>query len=313
MNIKLPAGITRTFGKAGLALKKASPEILVVTGIVGTIASTVIACRQTPKAVKILEEHKETAARINEVAEKVKNGEMITEEGYSEDDRKHDLTILYTKTALSLAKTYILPVTLGIASIASILCGHHILRVRYSAVSSALAATTEAFNSYRARVADSVGEEAERDIYYGVHKENVSEKDENGKEVKVTKNVIGDGYSPYAKYFDEGCRGWEKDAEANLTFLRVQQAHANDILKARGWLTLNDVYDMLGIPKTKAGMVVGWMFDEKNPTGDNYVDFGIYNGEKVKNRDFVNGYEKVILLDFNVDGNIYDKMGTTNA
>ena len=71
---------------------------------------------------------------------------------------------------------------------------------------------------------------------------------------------------------------------------------------------LNDVYEMLGIPKTKAGYVVGWIYDKNHPVGDNEVDFGIFDMEREKNRDFVNGYERTILLDFNVDGNILDMM-----
>lgn len=62
---------------------------------------------------------------------------------------------------------------------------------------------------------------------------------------------------------------------------------------------------MLGIARTNAGQVVGWIYCEKNPVGDNYVDFGIYN---LQNEGFVNGNERSILLDFNVDGIILDKI-----
>ena len=89
-------------------------------------------------------------------------------------------------------------------------------------------------------------------------------------------------------------------------FLKQQMNYANDVLKKRGYVFLNEVYEMLGIPKTKAGKIVGWIYDEKNPIGDNFIDFGIYNENREKNRDFVNGYERVILLDFNVDGDILD-------
>ena len=91
-------------------------------------------------------------------------------------------------------------------------------------------------------------------------------------------------------------------------YLRRQQDYANELLKAKGHLYLNEVYDILGLPRSKAGQIVGWVYDEKNPIGDNYVDFGIYEQNRAKNRDFVNGYEKTILLDFNVDGNILDLM-----
>ena len=92
----------------------------------------------------------------------------------------------------------------------------------------------------------------------------------------------------------------------NRFFLLRQQDQANERLKARGYLFLNDVYEMLGIPKTKAGQIVGWVYDTNMPNGDNYVDFGIFNAYSEQARDFVNGYERTILLDFNVDGNILD-------
>ena len=91
-------------------------------------------------------------------------------------------------------------------------------------------------------------------------------------------------------------------------FLLRQQNYANDLLKSKGHLFLNEVYDMIGIPRTKAGQVVGWIYDEKNPVGDNFVDFGIIDIHKERNRAFMNGYEKNVLLDFNVDGNILNLM-----
>lgn len=111
--------------------------------------------------------------------------------------------------------------------------------------------------------------------------------------------------SQYARYFNETCPAWTNDSEYNFMYLKIQQQYANDRLRVRGYLFLNDVYEMLGMPRTKAGQVVGWVYNEKNPRGDNYIDFGLYN---LGNENFVNGYERSILLDFNVDGNILDKL-----
>lgn len=124
------------------------------------------------------------------------------------------------------------------------------------------------------------------------------------KEVELERKNV-ENTSIYARFFDESCAAWSKDAEYNLTFLKGQQAHANDILRARGYVFLNEVYDMLGMPRTKAGQAVGWIYDESNPYGDNYIDFDL-NDERCST--FVNGYERSVLLDFNVDGNIVDKV-----
>ena len=109
--------------------------------------------------------------------------------------------------------------------------------------------------------------------------------------------------SPYAKFFDELNPNWTKDPSANLFFLKAQEQFANDKFQAQGYLFLNDVYDSLGIPRTSFGQLVGWF---KGNGGDEYIDFGIFDGDNESKRAFVNGYERSVLLDFNVDGVIYD-------
>ena len=110
----------------------------------------------------------------------------------------------------------------------------------------------------------------------------------------------------YARLFDDSCQGWSKDPEYNLTFLRTQERWANDVLRTKGYLFLNDVYDMLGIKRTKIGQIVGWIYDEKNPIGDNYIDFGIDIEDNTEIADMDGN--RFILLDFNVDGNILDRI-----
>ena len=112
--------------------------------------------------------------------------------------------------------------------------------------------------------------------------------------------------SEYARFFDVDCRRWTNDPEKNMFFIKQVQEYANVRLQNEGYLFLNDVYDMLGLPRTRAGQCVGWVYDEKNPIGDNYIDFGIYKFDK--NKEFINGYEPVVLLDFNIDGCIIDKI-----
>ncbi|MCI7791489.1 MAG: DUF6353 family protein, partial [Lachnospiraceae bacterium] len=114
------------------------------------------------------------------------------------------------------------------------------------------------------------------------------------------------GYSIYARFYDDGCIGWEKNPEYSLMYLKQQERFATDKLRNQGYLFLNDVYDALGIPRTIAGQAVGWLYDPEDPTKDNYVDFGIFDVTKPHNGDFVNGYQRSIILDFNVDGPILD-------
>lgn len=300
--------VKKIVNKSVFNVKKYSPEILVIAGVVGTVTSAVLACRATTKLNAVLEDSKKEIDMIKKCAE---NPEM--EDKYSDEDAKKDLAIVYAQTGVKLAKLYTPAVALGVVSLTCIVSSNNILRKRNVALAAAYTTIDKSFKSYRKRVIDKFGAEVEHQLRYDIKAKDFEETtvDKKGKEKVVTNTVecCGiDGYSEYSRFFDDGCNGWEKDPEYNLMFLRAQQQYANDLLKSKGHLFLNEVYDMLGIPRSKAGQVVGWVYDENNPIGDNYVDFGIYDMNKTNCRDFVNGYERTILLDFNVDGNIWDLM-----
>lgn len=303
--------LTRTFGKIGLGIKKHSPEILIVGGIIGGVASAVLACRATVKAAPVLDELKSNLKKL-EHAEA--HPEELTFQ-YTKEDAKKDRAIVKTQAVLKVAKLYGPSVLLGGLSIVSILSGNKILRTRNAALAAAYTAVDTSFKGYRNRVIERFGEEMDKELKYNLKTIEVEETavDKNGKETKVKKTIqvaegVPEHFSPYAKCYDVGCNGWEKDAEHNLWFLQIQQNWANEKLKSQGYLFLNDVYEALGIPKTKAGQIVGWTYNKggHNEHGDNYVDFGIFDIHKPANRDFVNGYERSIWLDFNVDGDILD-------
>lgn len=307
--VNLYKTISGKLGVAELKVKKHSPEILIFIGIGGVITSTVMACKATTKIETILKESHEKIDAIHAAKEATK----VEDVEYTPEDEKRDLAIVYIQTGVKLAKIYAPSVILGVLSISSILASHDILRKRNVAIGAAYAAIDKSFKEYRGRVIERFGEAVDRELKYNIKAEKIEETivdPETGKEKKIKKTVeVADdiiGYSPYAKFFDESSSCYEKDPETNLFFLRAEQSYANDRLRARGYLTLNEVYERLGIPTTRAGQIVGWVYDPENPNGDNYVDFGIYDIYRERNRDFVNGYERSILLDFNVDGNILD-------
>ena len=298
----------RMYNNSKNMVEKHSPEILAGVGVVGVVASTVMACKATMKLNDILEESKETRDKIKEVESNPRY-----EEQYSHEDAKKDLTINYTQTAMKIAKLYAPAVILGSASLGCLLASNDILRKRNAALSAAYMTVDKSFKEYRQRVVDRFGEEVEKEIRYNIKAEEVTSTvvAEDGSETTVTetvKTMDPNLYSDYAKFFDEASPYWQKDPEYNLMFLKSQQQYATDLLRARGRLFLNEVYDMLGIEKTKAGQIVGWVYNPTNPIGDNFVDFGIFDMSKERVRAFVNGYEPNILLDFNVDGNIWDLM-----
>lgn len=288
--------------------KKRSPEILLVSGIVGVITAAVMACKATTRVAEILDETKDDLETIH----KAQNNKELAEK-YSAEDGKKDLAIVYIQTGYKFVKLYGPSVALGVLSITGILASNNILRKRNMALAAAYAAIDKGFKDYRSRVIERFGSEVDKELRYNIRAKKIEEivTGEDGKEKKVKKSVDianPDVSSEYARFYDDGCTGWEKDAETNLITLRMMQAWANDKLKAQGFLFLNDVYRELGIPLTKAGQCVGWLYrpDDPDHLGDNYVDFGMYDINREKSRDFVNGYERSILLDFNVDGNILD-------
>ena len=300
--------MVKVYNKSEMKVRKYSPEILAGVGVVGVIASTVMACKATTKLNDILAESKEQLEQIKTVAV-----DPAYADKYTEDDAKKDTTITYVQTGVKVAKLYAPSVILCTSSLGCLLASNNILKKRNAALSAAYMTVDKSFKEYRRRVAERFGDEVEKEIRYNIKAKEITTVDEEGNEVKETVKVMEGAddpttYSDYARFFDESCPAWQNDPEYNLTFLRAQQQYANDLLKAQGRLFLNDVYKMLGIDITKAGQVVGWVYDPDCPVGDNFVDFGIYDMSKERVRAFVNGYEPNILLDFNVDGNIWDLM-----
>lgn len=300
------ANIKPLAGRGLLLVQKHSPEILTGIGVVGVIAAGVMASRATLKLPAIIDNknHMIEAIRAQAAAD-IKTEEEANEDEVNLDSLKvienHKNKLVatsYIKTSLDVIKIYGPAVTVGVGSIACILGAHGIMRRRNAALAAAYQLVDSTFKEYRKRVADELGEEKELDIRYDRKEETVVD-EETGEEKSVKRAYPNK--SPYAKFFDEMSSQWEKDPDYNLTFLTVVQNKFNNELHKRGHVFLNEVYDALDIPRTQAGNQVGWLSDG---AGDNHIDFGIYDFENEKAREFVNGHERSILLDFNVDGPI---------
>lgn len=296
---------TRLLSSTQYQVKKHSPEILMVAGIAGTIVGTVLACKATTKVSEIIEEKNKNVEDVHTCLEEKPNE-------YTEEDSKKDLTIIYAQTGVKLFKLYSPAIGVMALSFASIIAGHKVLKKRNIAIAAAYAAIDKGFKQYRKNVIEKFGEDIDQQMRFGLKSKEIKKKDKDGKTVKETEYYIDpdtnplDNISEYARFFDAASSNFAKDPEYNMMFLRRQQDYANEMLKSRGHLFLNEVYDLLDIPRSKAGQVVGWVYDKNgNTKGDNYVDFGLYRNDQGTRR-FVNGLEYNILLDFNVDGVIYD-------
>lgn len=306
-------------------LVEKSPEILIGVGIVGSIGATVLACRATLKSQETIKKNKEYL----DIADNNRKSLPIAK--YSDEDYKRDRLIISANTVKEVGLNYLPAITIGIASIASILCGYNILSKRTVMLMTAYNAIEKSFMSYRQRVIEDQGREKDKEYLSGVKAVQITKKDKNGKtkkEIKI-KNTFGRNISPYARWFTEpvsysqfldlikdkpniypeGTTYEDYALYAGTTFfssgqynemtLVAQEQNANDLLMSRGYLFLNEVYEMLGFEKTKAGQRVGWSLD--SPYGDHYVSFGL--DKYPKNLGYIKGS---FLLDFNVDGEILE-------
>lgn len=290
--------------KTVMKLEKHSPEILVVVGVVGAVASAVIACKATTKVSRITEEAKDSIDTIHESA---KSGVTPSGESYSEEDSKKDLALVYVQTGIKYAKLYAPAVILGTLSVTSILASNNILRKRNVALGAAYAAIDKSFKEYRGRVIERFGEQVDHELKYNIKAkkfEEVETDPETGRQKKVKKTVMVTDpnlQSDYAVYFDKKSRNYETNMDYNRMFLKAQQQFANDKLQARGHIFLNEVLDDLDLPRSPAGQIVGWTTDGP----DGYVNFRILEVE----RETEDGHhEPALLLDFNVQGDIWSQM-----
>lgn len=285
--------VTQAFGKKVLQAKHNSPHIFFAAGVAGVLGGTFLACRATLKLEDTLDEIKEDVDAV-----KTRDRSALMDDGETyESEYSRDLVYVYAKSTVKIGRLYGPAIAVTSLSIASLTGSHVQLTRRNAALSATLAAVSKAYDEYRARVREELGEERELDIYRGVREEEV-EVDGNKELLRLTDP---NAWSPYARIFDEANENWRKDADYNRMFIELQQSYVNQRLHAYGHVFLNEVYDRLGFERTTAGQFVGWV---KDGDGDNFIDFGLYEATA---DDFRNGYERNIILDFNVDGPIHEK------
>lgn len=302
----IPESVGRAAAGQVLLARKHSPTILFGTGLVSMVGSTVLACRATLKLESVLDTIERDKELVHSVKEQVDKGEAPEAATYSDAEVEHDLRLTSIQGMVKVGKLYAPAVGLGIVGIVCLTKSHKILEERNVALTAAYVAVDKAFTKYRERVIDRFGEETDRDLRYGYEDVDIID-EETGKIVAGSRAEDGDP-GMYARWFDEeSSSSWSKPQyeEYNWMFLRQQQNWANDMLRSRGYLFLNEVYNMLGFANTAAGQIVGWIYDRENESGDNYVDFNCWSQED-QPLAFNNGREGAILIDFNVDGPIWD-------
>ncbi|UGL63282.1 membrane protein [Arthrobacter phage Tokki] len=285
-------------GHAGLLAKKFAPQILLGAGVVGVVASTVLASKATLSLEKVLDTHRENIDLVNKGAEAHPSTE------YSSTHHKRDLTLVHMHTFKELTKLYALPVGLGILSISMIIGSHGIQYKRNVAAVAAYKTVESQFNRYRDRVREEFGVEKDEEFSRAYRSEGVI--DEEGNEI-VNVTVDGKRLNDTLYFFEPSNINWKNSPEYNLSYVKCQETFANQRLSARGHLFLNEVLDDLGLPHTKEGAILGWVLDEN---GSNNIDLGITDCQSPSSRIYGTDREfgECIMLDIKTDGIIWDKI-----
>lgn len=303
----LSNSITIMIGRTKTFTKQNSAELLLVGGAIGVVAGTVMACRATLKVNDILDAHKAEKEKILRVSA----DEYYPE--YTEENAKTDLKNLTIKTAVSCIACYAPAVLLEAFSIGTIFASNRIMRQRNAALAASCATIEAAYKKYRERVVERFGKDVDEELYYGLttEKKKVTKTDpETGEKVKEveTKTTLQQQFacSPYAQIFDERALEFYQDDGTNLFMLKQREKEATVRLRASGVLSLNEVYDMIGLPATDIGLTHGWIYERDNQDGDNEVQFDlrhVYITNEITGEE-----ERVILIDFNCDGYIYGRI-----
>lgn len=319
MSIKTIMHIANRNAKlAKLKVVKHAPEILIVGGCVGFTAAFVMGCKASTKIESRLEEEHYLLDKIQEKLDvynqMVEKGEYERAQslGYTPEDAPQDIAVIKKRMVVKMIKLYAPSVIVAGLSIAAVLKGGNLFKSRNLALAATVAALDKGYNEYRNRVRAHVGEDIEQDLFNGVVEEEVTvtetdkktgEEKESSKKVK--KPTTG---SIYARNFDNTSREWKDDPKYNLMFMKGMQSHANDMLIANGHLFLNDVYDMLDIPRSKEGQIVGWYYNPNKGYSTSFVTFGLDKYFDMTERELDAICKHEFHVDFNVEGNIWERI-----
>lgn len=293
----VPIAVSRVVARQLLHAQKHSPAIMLGAGIATGVLATIQACKATLKVEDILNEGEHDLNTLREITEKLPHKYPVSELPKRE-------AALRVRTVRKVAKIYTPAAVMGLASIGLLTGSHIVLTRRNAGLAAAYAVLDRGFREYRDRVRSELGPEKDQEFRYGSQQREIVEEDEHGHEVKTVKRHNTPGRSIYARLFDDGNQNWRPNPLVNRTFIQCQQSYANDKLRANGHIFLNEVYDMLGMQRSPEGQVVGWVIGGRKK-GDGFVEFGL-ESESPAMRAFMDGDESSVLLDFNVDGNIWD-------
>lgn len=284
-------------GRSQLLLKKNKPDILFALGLGTVLVGAVVVANAARKHDEVAEDNE---LYLRETAQDIQfRGETNQ---ITEAQAKQEYAKAHAVASYQWVKLYGKGAAIMVAGTVSLVAGHMESKQRIGSLMAAYSVLDKTFKTYRERVVEELGGEKDVMFLHGKpDKKPYVEVDEITGKNKKRKYDSYHVDSEYARIFDEYNVNWRNEPHLNAFFLKSQQVNANLKLQAQGHLFLNEVWDLLGMERTKAGSIVGWVKDSEN--GDGVIDFGLYSE---CNSAFMNGLDPAAIIDPNVDGVIYD-------
>ena len=214
--------INEAFKSLKRSTSKHSPQILTGLGIAGVVSTTALAIKATPKAIRLIEEKKEE-----------KNDNLTPMEVVKATWK------CYIPTAVSMA-----------TSIACLVCASSVNTKRNAALAAAYKISETAFIEYKDKVVETIGEKKERTVREKISEDRVKNNPPQQNNIIMT----GKGNDLYLepismRYFYSDRNSVEKvQNELNKRML----------YDVGGYISLNDLYDELGLEHSVIGYELGW-------------------------------------------------------
>lgn len=231
-------------------VSKHSPEILLGLGIVGMISTTIMAVKATPKAIELLEEEK-----------KRQNRELAKEAAEKELATCGQVTTLKPVEVVKTAwKPYVPAIVTGVVSVGCLIGSGTVNARRNAALAAAYTLSETAFSDYKKAVVETVGEKKEQMVKDIVAKEKVESNPVRNSEVIITERGNTLCYDVVSgRYF-----------KSDIEKIRKVINELNYRMMSEMYISLNDLYEGLGLRPVALGYELGWNI---NKEGQIDIDF----------------------------------------
>lgn len=296
-----------------------APKILFATGVVTTVGAVGASIVGGIKAADVIDEAHDKIQEIHETP---------YEEGHSNKAENKELLKVYAKTGVEMAKIFWPTIVLTTVAIGCFTKSTIILNQRNAALVAAYNGLDKAFKLYRGRVIDAEGEEKDREYYLGAREviEEIVDEETGEVTTKIHEELPWEDMNgdPYTIILDERSSVWSRNPDSTLHNLKLVQELAEHKLRTQGSLFLNEVREMLDVPRTKSGAALGWVLEEdkEKRRTSNYIDLGVFyknvangtyvdeydRGYRTKVDEILDGGANPIVLHVNPDGIVYDLM-----